>query len=164
MSDSLDQAAQDSLAAELIAYIESNVTEIDLEKRFDAMLDECYSFKNIGGPFAYMNPSDVLREVDPTQYRIGVSEMTEEEGIFEINNSYYDGEEVEKYKEEFKDDLESAASDLEEEIEELKEEIEEFIKDNPGVNNEGIIEEKLAKERELATLLLKVEFVSDYSF
>lgn len=92
---------------------------VDREAAFDAMLDECYSFAAVGGPFMYMQPSAVLREQDPIAYRCGVNDFADGEPWVEIDGETYDQAEVEAVIEEFKDGLESELSDLESELEEL---------------------------------------------
>jgi DNA repair exonuclease SbcCD ATPase subunit len=111
----------DETIAAMLAHIESECTAIDREAQFDAMLDECYSFESIGGPFAYMSPSSVLKECDPTAYRCGVNDWADGEGWVEINGSNYQGEEAEKARDEFIEKMESELSDLETELEEAKE-------------------------------------------
>jgi len=110
----------DETIAAMLAHIESECTAIDREALFDRMLDECYSFESIGGPFAYMTPSYVLKECDPTGYRCGVNDWADGEGWVEINGSNYQGEEAEKARDEFIEDLESELSDLETELEEAE--------------------------------------------
>lgn len=44
--------------------IKSELSPVNVESRFADMLDECYSFESVGGPFAHMLPSRVLRECD----------------------------------------------------------------------------------------------------
>lgn len=45
------------------------LTERELQKQYDEMLDERYSFKSVGGPFSDMQPSEVLRKIDPIWYQ-----------------------------------------------------------------------------------------------
>lgn len=104
----------------LLAFVTSECTAIDREAHFDSMLDECYTFEKVGGPFEYMTPSRVLKEMDPTAYRCGVNDFADGEGWVEIDSESYDSDEVEKAREQFVSDLESEASDLESEIEELE--------------------------------------------
>lgn len=87
---------------------------VDLEARYDDMIDECYSFKDVGGPFAFMLPSTVLKECDPIAYRCGLSDWEGEE-FTEFDNEYYD-------KCEFSDALDECIEEIESEIEELEEE------------------------------------------
>lgn len=103
----------------LTARIVEECKPVDREAAFDAMLDECYSFKKVGGPFEWMLPSRVLQEMDPTAYRCGVNDFADGEPWVEIDGETYDRAEVEAVIEEFKDGLESELSDLESELEEL---------------------------------------------
>lgn len=97
-------------------HIADECSQIDWESRFDEMLDDCYSFEKVGGIFATMSPSRVLKEVDPIAYRCGVNDYEDGEGWVEIAGSYYDRDEAEKAKEEFASTLESEADEMEEEI------------------------------------------------
>lgn len=101
----------------LLNHVISECTQIDREARFDEMLDECYSFESIGGPFAHMSPASVLKECDPIAYRCGVNDWEDSQGWVEIDGNYYESDEVEKARESFVEDLESEASDLESDIE-----------------------------------------------
>lgn len=104
----------------LIEKIQDECTPVDREAAFDAMLDDCYSFEKVGGPFAYMSPSRVLKEVDPVAYRCGVNDYADSEEWLEIAGDYYRSDEVENVRDAFISDLESEVSDLEGEIEDLE--------------------------------------------
>jgi fructose-specific component phosphotransferase system IIB-like protein len=108
------------IIAKLEAHIVAECKQIDREARFDEMLDSCYSFDSVGGPFAHMSPSRVLRECDPIAHRCGVNDYADSESWVEVDGESYDQDEAEKAKESFVEDLESAISDLESEIEEGK--------------------------------------------
>lgn len=101
----------------LTARIIAECKPADREARFDAILDESYSFKDVGGPFTYMQPSQVLKEMDPTAYRCGVNDMEDAEEWVEIKGEYYEREDVERVIEDAKTDLECEISDLERELE-----------------------------------------------
>ena len=98
----------------LISHVTSECKAVDREAVFDEMLDELYSFEPVGGPFAYMQPSQVLKECDPTAYRCGVNDYfgTGDEWV-EVENETYRRDEVEEAREAFVDDLKSRLSDLE---------------------------------------------------
>ena len=115
-------AARD-IIAELEQKIADDLEKIDREARFDAMLDECYSFEKVGGPFANMQPSDILKNCDPAAYRCGVNDYADGEGWIEVGSDNYDPEEVEEKRDELIEELENEIEDLEEERdEELAEE------------------------------------------
>jgi len=134
------KTTEETIAA-LLAHIESECTAIDREARFDAMLDEFYSFDSVGGPFAHMRPSSVLKECDPTAYRCGVNDWADGEGWAEINDNYYDGDEAEKARESFVEELENEASDLETELEEEQE------SDDPNPSEIGRLSRELDELR-----------------
>lgn len=83
----------------------------DCRDKFDEALDDCYDFSSIGGPFQYMQPSTVLKEVDPTAYRCGLADFADSQ----------DKTEYDEYKE-----LETELSDLEDELEVLESELAEL--------------------------------------
>lgn len=111
---------QSGIITELNNHISDECKRIDLEERFDEMLDEIYSFDAVGGPFASMSPSRVLKEVDPIAYRCGVNDYENSEEWVEIDGDYYNRRDAEKAKEEFIEGRESVIFDLEKEIEEME--------------------------------------------
>lgn len=104
----------------LLDHVKENCTPVDREKRFSEMLDECYSFKKVGGPFEHMSPARVLQEMDPIAFRCGVNDFGDGEGWIEVEGSDYDQRDVEKAKAEFLEELEAEVSPLELEIEEME--------------------------------------------
>lgn len=111
---------------DLIDHIKANCTPIDREARFDQMLDEVYDFKSVGGPFAHMVPSQVLKEMDPTAYRCGVNDHMDGEDTYEIDCETYDKREVEDARDEFVSDLANDLEAIEEMINELDTQSEDF--------------------------------------
>ena len=105
---------------DLINHIKENCTPIDREFRYDQMLDDCYDFKDVGGPFAHMVPSQVLKEMDPTAYRCGVNDYMDGEDTYEIDYETYDRNEVENARQEFIDGLESDLDQLQTELDEIE--------------------------------------------
>lgn len=106
---------------DLAAAIALECVAIDRESRFDDMLDDCYSFEKVGGIFACMSPSRVLKECDPTAYRCGVNDYADGENWTEIDGEYYDTDEAEKVKADFISELETEAETLEEVINDERE-------------------------------------------
>ena len=96
--------------------IESDCKPVDMEQRFRDMLDECYTFDKVGGPFAYMSPSRVLKEVDPTAFRCGVNDYADGESdeIVELSSGHYRIEDCKEVQDEI-------AAELDTEIEDLRE-------------------------------------------
>lgn len=97
--------------------------EYDGHTKYDALLDELYSFGSVGGPFAHMSPSEVLKEVDPTAYRCGYNDWLD--GELRHNPSGFDGyEEAEERVSEAQDsvdDLEQELADAEDAAEDAAE-------------------------------------------
>lgn len=112
-----NQTAKQKAAQLIETAVRDNLTKIDREERFDAMLDECYSFEKVGGPFAHMSPSSVLKECDPTAYRCGVNDWDGDDWT-EVDGETYDRREVQEQIDELVSELESEIETLEEEIEE----------------------------------------------
>lgn len=71
--------------------IKEKLSDDDLREQYDEMLDEVYGEIKIGT--LTFSPSRVLRELDPTAYRIGLSEyedslMEEEDYEWRKRNDY----------------------------------------------------------------------------
>lgn len=98
-------------------HIASECKAVDREAAFDDMLDECYSFDSVGGPFSCMSPSRVLRECDPVAHRCGVNDYADGMDWTEVGNETYQNDDLDKAKESFVEDLESEISELETDIE-----------------------------------------------
>jgi hypothetical protein len=111
---------QDQIIQDLNAHIASECRPVDVERRYADMLDEIYSFDKVGGPFAGMLPSCVLREVDPTAYRCGKNDWLDSEDITEVDGEYYDNDDLDRAKAEFIEGKESELSDLENELDEME--------------------------------------------
>ena len=92
----------------------------DMDAAYREMLDECYSFKSVGGPFACMQPSRVLEECDPTAFRCGFNDWLDSEEVTEIGDEYFDSKELEDIREQVADALDSEITDLDEEAEDLE--------------------------------------------
>lgn len=90
------------------------VEKPDRDQRFRDMLDECYSFKGVGGPFEHMLPSCVLEEMDPVAFRCGVNDFEDsDDTLEEFDGEYYDKVALSELREEcqteFDEDEEAAA-------------------------------------------------------
>lgn len=132
------------IIAKLEAYIAENCSRVDVDARYDEMLDECYDLSSVGGPFSSMFASTVLKEVDPTAYRCRKVDFEDSEGFVEIGGEYYEGSEVDGAREDFQSGLEDELSELEDERDELEEE-----ETNERLEIEGRI---TAKEAEIAAV------------
>lgn len=98
--------------------------DIDWEARFDDLLDEIYDFKSVGGPFAHMTPSGVLKEVDPIAYRVGVSdyessERSDNDQYVEIGSELYLRADCDEVKDDLVSDLQVERDELEDELDSL---------------------------------------------
>ena len=71
--------------------IKQHCEAIDDEELFDEMMDECYPEIEIG--CCSWTPSHVMSELDPTAYRIGVSEhadsLVQDDQLYECDGAYY---------------------------------------------------------------------------
>jgi len=89
-----------------LEFLEENVTghsEKEMEETFDAMLDECHKPYTVGG--CTYDPSDILRNVDPTAYRCGFNDYTAE--YVEVGNVFYEESEIDKAWDFFEEECES---------------------------------------------------------
>ncbi len=143
---------QSPIITKLIEHVTNECGTIDREAAFDSMLDDCYSFKSVGGPFEYMQPSSVLQEMDPIAYRCGVNDMEDAENWLETNGDYYEKSEVESAHEEFADDIKSEISELESELE------------NEQNENEPDAEAIASLRDQLAVKVKELEEVEGYTF
>lgn len=110
---------------------------VDTERAYDDMLDECYSFKSVGGPFEFMSPSQVLRVCDPTAYRCGFSDWLDSQGDrwIEVEGSFYDRRQVSDMRDEIVYEVEKEIAELEKELEAAeadKEEADKHLTDVKG--------------------------------
>ncbi len=121
-----------TIIASLTEHVTDNATAIDADRAYDDMLDECYSLESVGGPFTYMCASKVLEALDPVAYRCGFSDWLDSCEWIEINGSYYESRDVEKERDEFIDEIDSAITDAENERDGLQEEIDELKNDFAG--------------------------------
>jgi hypothetical protein len=156
-------AVAESKIREMIDHVKQECSIIDREERFRQMLDECYSFDSVGGPFAYMVPSKVLEEMDPTAFRCAVNDYIDGEETYEIDGETYDQREVDEAKDEFIEELEA-------EISALEEERDEWVKNEGGDDDEqDRTDEEWAEEfpdeaEELIGLQAALEACQKYSF
>ena len=86
-------------------WIEIHCTPVDGEELFEQLLDECYPEVKVG--CCTFSPSEVMKELDPTCFRIGVQEnldgLAQDGSLSECNGEYYDMSDIEAMI----DDLES---------------------------------------------------------
>lgn len=116
----LSEEVKTALIKSLIEHVTDELTPTDVEQRFDDMLDEIYSFEQVGGPFAHMIPSRVLQEVDPTAYRCGIADMDMSDDHFEINDEHYPQDDVNEARESFIADLRDSLKEVENDMAELE--------------------------------------------
>lgn len=126
----------ENIITQLEKRIAAECSPVDREAAFDEMLDECYSFDSVGGPFAHMCPSSVLKECDPVAYRCGVNDYADGQDWFEVGGENYRQEDCEGIRAEMVDELESELADLEKnedgedsaELDELRDTLDELKK------------------------------------
>ena len=115
----------------LMAAVKEDGQPRDMDAAYREMLDECYSFKAVGGPFDCMQPSRVLENEDPTAYRCGFSDYLGSGQVTEIGDEYFDSKELEDIREQVADALDSEITDLESAIEEHEGDIADLDKLTP---------------------------------
>jgi hypothetical protein len=73
--------------------LERNIAQkcapVDAIQRYERMLHTSYSFEEVGGPFVGMNPAQVLREIDPIQWQIGLNTYCATWAWMKVGPSYY---------------------------------------------------------------------------
>ncbi len=99
------------------ARVTEELDAIDMTERFNEMLDECYSFDGVGGPFAHMMPSRVLLEMDPVAHRCGVNDyadsISRDRDIEEVDGEYYQADEVETIRDEVTSEVDAETAEPE---------------------------------------------------
>jgi hypothetical protein len=82
-----------------IERIQAELAPVGLHAYLDELMDDTYTFDQVGGPFAYMLPSQVFREVDPIGYKEALLEqrnfLLEEGEAVEVGEDLYWKSEVE---------------------------------------------------------------------
>ena len=78
--------------------IETRLDPVDGEEMFEELLDECYPEIQIG--CCTFSPSQVMQELDPVCFRIGVTEnldsLAEDGQLYEHNGDYYQLEDLDE--------------------------------------------------------------------
>ncbi len=78
--------------------VKQHCTAVDGEELFEEILDECYPEVRIGG--CSFSPSDVMKELDPTAFRIGTQEnldsLVEDCRLYELQGEHYDIYDIEE--------------------------------------------------------------------
>jgi hypothetical protein len=105
------------IIAELEDHVCTDCTIVNLDEVYKEMLDDCYSFKGVGGPFEHMLPSLVLKEVDPTAYRCGKVDYEDSLGLVEVDGDYYEKEKVEAARDALVEEWDDEIAELEDELE-----------------------------------------------
>lgn len=104
--------------------IQDELTAIDIDSRYDDMLDDVYPDLEIAG--MSFCTSHALKKLDPTAYRCGLSDWLDSENFVEINGDYYEADDCERIKDEMISEIECQMEQLgEENIQETDSSIEE---------------------------------------
>ena len=93
-----------TLEDQIAERVQDELTAVDVEALYDEMLDECYDFASVGGPFAGMSASRVLSEADPVAYRCGLNDyqdsLSRDGDYEEIDEELYQAAEVQDIRDE----------------------------------------------------------------
>ncbi len=82
--------------------VKEHCTPIDGEEAFEEMLNECYGTVKVG--FAEWDAGHVLKELDPTAFRCGLSDyLAEDEQHAEFDGEYYSISDIESMIEDLTD-------------------------------------------------------------
>ncbi len=86
--------------------IEQHCTAVDGEDLFEEVLDECYPEVTVG--CCTFSPSAVMKELDPTCFRIGTQEnldsLAEDDQLYECDGAYYQMFDIEEMIDEIEAD------------------------------------------------------------
>jgi hypothetical protein len=91
---------------------------IDIEASYREMLRDCYA-DCLTGPFAYLDPADVLETMDPTAFRCGCNDWVDGQDWVEYGGDWYDIGYLEECRSEAESEIEDDIAELESEIEQL---------------------------------------------
>ena len=145
-----------TITKKLEQNIADNCTAIDIEERYDEMLDESYGKIDICG--CSFIASYALKRLDPTAYRCGMSDFESNEGFIEIGGEYYELADCQVHRGDLTNDLECDLSNAEDELEELSEEAGEMSE------NEETIRSMDEKNAEIASLRAQIVEIGKHSF
>ena len=112
----------ENIISELETRIAADCKTVDREGFFNDMLDECYSFANVGGPFAHMSPSRVLLECDPVAHRCGVDDYADGQDWVEVRGETYQQSDVDEIKDALLDELNAELGGAQGELDALNDE------------------------------------------
>jgi hypothetical protein len=91
-----------------IERIQAELDPVDTHEYLDEIIDANYNFDLVGGPFAYMLPSQVFREMDPIGYKEALLEqrnfLLEEGEAVEVGEDLYWKSDIEDLLGELEDD------------------------------------------------------------
>lgn len=139
------------IITKLETKIADDLTSLDVNRMYDDMIDECYSFESVGGPFGHMLASKVLSECDPVAYRCGFNDWLDGEELVEINGEYYHQREAECIKDDLIDELKDELDDLQDQLDNMDED-----DIDAGVNE--VVEQQQFELEELIVKLRKHSF------
>ena len=78
--------------------ITTRLTPVDGEEMYEDLLDECYPEIKVG--CCTFSPSEVIKELDPIAFRIGVGEnlddLAQDGQLYECNGEYYEMSDLEE--------------------------------------------------------------------
>jgi hypothetical protein len=82
--------------------LKTRLTPVDGEEMFEELLDECYPEVKVG--CCVFSPSQVMKELDPVCFNIGVHEnldsLVEDGQLYEYDGEYYDLNDIDELLEE----------------------------------------------------------------
>lgn len=147
------------IITELESRIANELKAIDREQAFRDMIDECYSFDKVGGPFAHMSPSRVLEEVDPVAFRCGFNDYFADGEHVEVNGETYRQDDAERVKNDLVTELESERDEKERTLETL-----ESDREGTAPDDEIADEEIADVKTELTDIVAKLAALESHSF
>ena len=88
------------------------LSETELHDRYNEMLDDCYSFASVGGIFAHMSPSEVLKKCDEVAYRCGFSDWLDSEEYVEVGDLHFAPDAIDDAEGDFLAYIDNEARDM----------------------------------------------------
>jgi hypothetical protein len=78
----------------ILTKLEEEFRQLDVDEETKEMLDECYPFSCVGGPFTYLSAGDVLYKMHGQSFRdemiMLIDRMVKDKRWFEFHNTYWD--------------------------------------------------------------------------
>lgn len=101
---------KEELVKMIRTQLKQDAKPYDMDSAYREMLDDCYSFKSVGGPFEHMSPSGVLETMDPTWFRCELNDYINSmrNASLKVDGDYYANGDIEKARDQVVEELETS--------------------------------------------------------